>query len=222
MSMRRSNIPPSPSHQSPNRWRLAVFSLGLPEFTQSVQELVTQHLQRHANRASTWRDQNGMVVVTAPLEVGSVWELPGLSIDVVRGAQEKDWGRTVFRALTRPLMGLEGWAPHHAVLMAAWGAESVEVNLTRVTPKAQLLIPHLDPSSPRGFSAFSDRGFGFEEGLRTAFGRGAEDPEEIVRLVLSEEALPEFVKMPGWEEAKQAALERRLPQERIPRPKPRF
>lgn len=95
MSMRRAHIPPSPPRQPPNRWRLAVFSLGSPEFTQSVQELVTQHLQRHANRASTWRDQNGGVEEVAPLDVGSVWELQGLGIDIVRGSQEKTWGTTV-------------------------------------------------------------------------------------------------------------------------------
>jgi len=120
------------------------------------------------------------------------------------------------------LMKVEGWVPHHAVVMAAWGAESVEANLTRVTPKAQLLIPYRDPSSPRGFSAFSNKGFECSEGLRSAFERGADNPEEIVRFVLSEEALPEFAQLPGWEEAKQAALDRHLPRVRTSGPKLRF
>lgn len=179
-------------------------------------------MQRHANRASTWREQNGGVVAVAPLEVGSVWAMPGLGIDIVRGAQEKDWGRTVFRALNKPLTQVEGWEPNHAVLMAAWGTESLEANLTRVTPKAELIIPRPATFSSKGFAGFSCEGFSFEDSLQRAFENGAVDPAEIIRLAVSASAIPSMTEMPGWEEAKQAALERRLPQERIPRPKPRF
>lgn len=217
MSMRRSHIPPTPPRQAPNEWQLAVFSLGSLEFTGSAQALVAKHMQRHANRASTWREKNGEVTDIEPLDIASVWELPGQGIRIVRGAQEKNWGETVFRSLTRPLMGLAGWTPNHAVLMAAWGAESVEVNLTRLTPQAALLIPY-----PASSGAFMECGLSLEEAFQSAIGNGFQDPEQVMRSALSEAALPRLSKTPGWEEAKQAALERRLPIAKPSGFKPRF
>lgn len=217
MSMRRAHIPPSPPRQPPNRWRLAVFSLGSPEFTQSVQELVTQHLQRHANRASAWRDQNGGVEEVAPLDVGSVWELQGLGIDIVRGSQEKTWGTTVFRALGQPLMRVKGWEPNAAVLMAAWCTDSVEANLSQVTPEAKLVV-----SNAASGSGFLFSGLDLETRVREALENHGQDIEQVMRAALSESAFPKMSEMPGWKEAKQAALDRHLPRTRMSGPKPRF